>query len=389
MVLFYAWTDIQLINELNVKLNYFKDEKADLLIFHLNRLNNDYIQAIKKEQIFEQIYILELPDFYLERRRKGLIESAEMLINGNRLKKYFFQKLLCILAQQRYRLLLTGALWGETINVYRYLLRNNKKVGLALVEEGLSYYAGPKGWLYKTAPSYSIKAKIRELLYYGVFSYKARKNIKKAYMYQPEMSALYKKISTEKIPPIIQEKNPKLYNFMSRLNCGDIENYKKRKIIYIADAPRAELTQPYKYVYNMLDMITSIVAPEDLIVRMHPISASISIPFQYELNPQIYLDKSNGSIEIKSMHIDFEDKVILSNNSSVAFFMTLGLKKEPYIIFLHRLCAIDTQNEIHRNDNSVFRLGKMYTRKEKIMIPKSYIELKNMLQQCMKARLLG
>lgn len=73
MLLFYVWTDVQLINTVNIKCNFFQAEAADLLIWKLERVSDKLIESIKEENIFDNVYILEPPTFYLKRKHSGLL----------------------------------------------------------------------------------------------------------------------------------------------------------------------------------------------------------------------------------------------------------------------------------------------------------------------------
>lgn len=379
MVLFYVWTDIQIINTINVRYNFFAEEKADLLIFHLTRLSDEFIQLIKQKKVFDNIYLLDLPNYYLERKRKGIKEIYRMILDGLKLRFYFRNKLSEMMGSKRYDTMFMGAFWGESMNVYRYIRKYNHNITLGFIEEGLGCYNGPKNWLYHTAPNLSIKAKFRELVYYGFIAKSAKKYVKEMYIYCPELLKYFKSLLVKKIPPINKQNNSKCYTIIKDWKIKDIDEYNKRNVIYIADAPRTILKDPYQYINRSLDAITSCINSKQLLVRLHPLSISEQYPLNYKLDEDVYIDASGEPFELRAFQIDFNNKFILTNNSYVAYFLKVCMNMEPYIIFLHQICAIKSRNEVGRNDKFVNQFKKMYVDKNKIIIPHTVEELKKIL----------
>lgn len=379
MVLFYVWTDMQIINTINVRYNFFAEEKADLLIFHLTRLSDDFIQIIKQQKVFDNVYILDLPNYYLERKRKGIKEICRMTLDGLRLRFYFRNRLNEIIGSKRYDVMFTGAFWGESMNVYRYIRKYNHNVTLGFVEEGLGCYNGPKNWLYHTSPNLSIKAKFRELVYYGFISKRAKKYVKEIYIYSPELSKYSESLSVKRIPVISKQNNSKFYTIVQKWKVNDIDEYNKRRIIYIVDAPRTILKNPYQYINRSLDIITNYVNSKQLLIRLHPLSTSGQYPLNYTFDENIYVDSSGDPFELKAFQINFNDKIILTNNSYVVYFLKVCMRMEPYIVFLHQVCAIKSHNEVCRNDMFINQFKRMYVDKNKIVVPHTIEELKKVL----------
>jgi len=128
MILFYAWTDTQIINAINVKLNVYPKRQADLLIFRLSRVSEDLLTVLKNRNIFENVYVLEIPKFYLERKRSGIKEKAQALFLGNSYRKYFKQQLKQLFGEQKYKCFLISAFWSETLLIVRYLKSNKPEI---------------------------------------------------------------------------------------------------------------------------------------------------------------------------------------------------------------------------------------------------------------------
>ena len=51
MILFYVWTDTQIINAVNAKCNFYQKDEVDILILHLSRISDEYISIIQNPMI--------------------------------------------------------------------------------------------------------------------------------------------------------------------------------------------------------------------------------------------------------------------------------------------------------------------------------------------------
>ena len=121
MILCYAWTDTQIDNLVRIRSGIYPDQKVDLLIYKLSRISDDLIAAVKMSDIFDHIYILEMPEFYLERCRKNFSEKLKAVFLGRRYRDYFSRQLDRLIGGKEYTLFLTSAFWSESLLVFRHL----------------------------------------------------------------------------------------------------------------------------------------------------------------------------------------------------------------------------------------------------------------------------
>ena len=377
MVLFYVWTDIQLINAVNTRCNFYKQEESDLLVLHLSRISDKYIDKIRDANVFHNVYILKLPSWYLERKRVGVREYLVSLINGIKLKNYFSYELERFFGNKKVDLILSGAFWGETMNVYRYFQRINPDVEVGFIEEGLGIYNGPKDWLYNTSPNLSVKARFREALYYGNLPRKAKRVVRIVYLYRPDFLQYETKLEIMKLPALTEKGNGYCYNIVSNLEERTVHELDKRKVIYIADAPRAMLKNPYEYVCQAFDMVLRNVDNDKLIVRLHPLSATKDFPFSYAIADNVIVDNGGEPFELKYFGADLSSKVIITNNSYVIYFLRICMEIEPYVIFLYHVCKINAFHETERNNNFVNHFIEAFTDKNRILVPKTEEEFRN------------
>ena len=79
MVLFYAWTNVLLLNSVNAKVNFFGEEKADLLIRSNSTLSQNLLDTIKKNGFFRKIYFVDMPRINKKRGILGKIPKLRVL----------------------------------------------------------------------------------------------------------------------------------------------------------------------------------------------------------------------------------------------------------------------------------------------------------------------
>lgn len=334
MILFYAWTDTQIINAVNVKENRYKGKSADLIIYKLKRISEDVIYSLKGSNVFENVYILYPPKNYLERKRKSISEKLESICLGSRYRMYFDTMLRDLLGEKKYEVFLTGAFWSETVLVIRYIKKFNSEIKIWFYEEGLAAYNGPPNWLFQTVPDKSIKATVRMLLYYGISSYKYRKYVKGIYMYKPELSNI-DNLEVIHIPPILKNSNPVCYEICKGISYGKKDIYEECDIIYIAEAPNMKSEKPLESIYRILDVIFDVLSHAKVVLKTHPIMQSLGIEFDVEKYANLYVDKSAACIEQILFDVDIDNKIVVTGNSTSALYIKWVYMKTPYMIIFN------------------------------------------------------
>lgn len=376
MVIFYAWTDTQLLNCVNVKSNFYDNEKAILIVWKLKRVSDFIIDTIREKNIFEKIIYLVPPHYYFERKRVGLIENLQSLVNGKRLRKDIETKLQCELGNCRVDKFITAAFWSESLMVYRYIKRYNFNIDIYFIEEGLACYNSPKGWLYKTSPSFSFKAKIREIMYYWNWTIKAQKSVKGIYLYAPYCNNGNLKMPLIKMPQITL-KNSTTYKILEKVSDSRANEYSKRRIYYIADAPHSgELL--YDNQFNKeLSMILKCVPEENVCVKMHPLMETENLlKTRYK---EVWFDDSGVTMPQRLLNLDVDKKIFICGMSSTVFELKNSFGKTPYIIFTYRLINTISKSSIERMDNFVKKFIMNYGNASKIAIPNTEQEFSDML----------
>lgn len=373
MILFYAWTDTQLINTVNVKENYYSQQQADLLVLNLSRISKELIEVIREKRIFREVYILNLPDGYMEGKRVQLKDKMKALFLGSVYWKNIKQQLKKYIGNNAYSHFFTAAFWSETLFVLRYLKKYNPNLEVWFYEDGLANYNGPKGWLFKAVPNRSVKATIRTILYYGLMPYTYRKYVKGVYLYEPRISNI-DYLETKKIPSINEEQNKECFQICKEMNHSSDEVYQDSDIIYIADAPDTDSTEPFYLVYGILDSIYEIKPDAKVVLKLHPTMEALQIKFADEKYAQLHIDKRKGCIEHILMQVDLDKKIVITGNSSSALYIGYVYNKQPYMILTTNFSSNSRWQEYTQRYTKYYEQGK-------ISVPSNFDELKKCIKE--------
>lgn len=374
MILFFAWTDIQVINCVNTKCNFYAMESADLLVYKRNRISEKLLQIVREKRIFTNVYTVELPDFYkkeeINKKRK-----FHYVILHLRLKSYFIEQLKCMVQETKYNVFLASAFWSETLNVFKYLRMYNDNISIEIIEEGMANYNGPKNWIFRAAPSSYMKSLIREIFYCGNMGRIARKKVKSFYLYRPELSWMHEDIETRTLPAITEETNPICYKMFNEWQ-KDIDSsiYLNSKIIFVIDAPNLK-GRFYEALQSMIENLPDSMKKVTLIKRhpMHVHQGDSDIS-QYENG--VVVDNRRVPIENILFHCNIDQKVLVVNQSSALLYLKCMLNKEPYVIFTYRMKPYSEKRLIDKFDFFTGKLREVFFDPDKIMVPNTIEEFK-------------
>lgn len=381
MVLFFAWTDIQLINCLNTKSNFFKNVNADLVVYKRERISERLLEIVRTKEVFSDIYVVALPDFYNESKVQKSNKISSFIIHMQ-LKRYFINKISCMIKSRKYDVLLVATFWSETLNLYRYLRRYNKDIRIEIVEEGMANYNGPKNWIYRAAPTSNFKAVIRDVFYCGCMGRSARRKVHCFYLYKPEMSWMYQNVKVEKLPPI-DKNNTICYEVFEEWQ-KNVDNsfYNKSKFIFIIDAPNQS-----KNSYNVLaDMIESMSDSKKKVsvVKQHPLYIEQDKSHIMSCKNGIIIDNRKLPIENILFHCEINDKVLIVNQSSALLYLKCMLNKEPYVILTYRMRPYCEKRLIDKFDFFSEKLKRIYSNPCKIRIPNTLDEFQSAIEMIEK-----
>lgn len=377
MILFFAWTDIQLINCLNTKCNYFGQEIADLVVDKRERISESLLRLVCDKDIFQNIYVIELSDFPWDIENAGR-HGIKSVIYHMRYKEYFRKQLDSTIRGKEYKVFLVAAFWGETLNIYRYLKKYSKDIRVDIVEEGMADYDGPKDWVYRTAPASLVKSLLRGVFYCRNLGMAVRKKERHIYLYQPELSWTYRDRRVDKLPAI-DEKNQTLYELFYKWQQGlDCNAYIKSKYIYIVDDP-ARNKNMYEALVGVLQEMPKEIR-ESSILKQHPLGSKVGgtdgiVSDKYGIRT----DSRKIPIENILFQCNVDQKVLIVNRSSVLLYLKCMLNREPWVILTYKIPIFRGKEKTGRFVYFIKKLQGIYSNPGKIIIPNSLAEFRDAL----------
>lgn len=348
MIAFVAWTPLHLINVLNVYTNYYPRVEADLYIYdeftdahvYYNKLlatglfkntilinHNDIPNGISKF-----INILFNKDTFTDHRR---FEYEELFVHGGN----YFSKVL-----------------------FSNNLKLNPALKLNYIEDGIAPYLN--GRIFSTS-------RINRLVYNFFNKYSMLKQeIDKYYVYEPNL-VNFPNQKTLKIPKI-ERCNP-AYKYILEVFDDDqeIEN-----VILFIDQPLND----DGYGINEVELAKKISdankTKKKIVIKKHPRSKIVYEGFETL--------KSNSPFEIIALQGQFENSVIISPASTIAFssYMMFGIDFETILLSQLILNEYDGYDKKHRE---IFKAISSFTNRfnsvtaKQIFLPNNYAELEEKL----------
>ena len=367
MILFFAWTDIQLINCVNTKCNYYKTESADLLLYNCVRVSERLVEIIRRKKIFSNIYTIEVPDLYKENKKTG-ISKIFLFLNRFKQRKYFLEEINHIFTKKKYEIFIVAAFWSETLNIFKCLRKYNKEIFIEIVEEGMANYDGSKNWIFRTAPASNIESIIRGLFYCRNLGITAKRRVRCFYLYRQEISWTHLRDKVHKLPVVSKKNNPVLYEiFEAWHEITDDSLYRKSKYIFIADAPCYKKNS--QDILKDLIKVTPQIIKENSIIKLHPLYSTYIKENVALSEEKMWIDSREAPIETILFQCDMDHKVLIINRSSSLLYVKCMLDKEPYVVLTYKIQPHYEKEEKERFDYFVTKLKGVFENPNKIIIP--------------------
>ncbi|MBO1308225.1 hypothetical protein JZO70_18760 [Enterococcus sp. 669A] len=343
MIAFIAWTPLHLINCMNVRLNFFPEEKADLYIYDEFADSNLYYERIKKINMFNRVILVDHTNISV-----GMLKYYDILFNKNRFKVDGCIKYDEIFVQ--------GGNYFSKI-----LFSNNQKINpklkLNYIEDGIAPYLG--GRIFSTSRT--------NILIYNLFNRFSmlKKEIDKYFVYEPELVD-FPKNKTMSIPKITKS-NP-AHDFILGVFTNDLEI--ENAVVFI--------DQPLKddnYGVDEIELANRVSdmnkTTKNFVVKQHPRSNRVYSGFK--------LFNSNVPFEILALRGQLRNSIVISPSSTIAFssYMMFGIEFDTVLLsqlILNEYKDYDTE---HRK---IFEMISTFTKKfnnvteKEIFLPSNYNE---------------
>lgn len=371
MIAFFAATPYQLINVLNIYNHFHDNENADIYLLNFATDMKKFLPSLKKIGVFKKV--ISLDELAMKGGKISVIRDYIFP------EKHFFQQFF----KTKYDIVYTTTI-GDRNNVfYNIALKKNPELELRFYDEGAGIYI---------TGFYENNDNILKLLKIKKWK-EANQNFDKILAYIPNMVHNEAKGNRVKIPPINKEnivlnnqlKDVFKYSFNPQYENCNLIYFDQCFSRYISEQ---EYKKKYRFdAFSMLSHINTVYNKDQILLKKHPVTVL------KEEECRVEIDKGSGMPwEIIQLYHDFEDKLLVTINSTTVLTPKLLFNKEPYIILLAKLIKNENlcdQNLWDEKSETFFTsFFDMYKNKNKVFIPNNFKELYNILEEVKKKQQL-
>lgn len=385
MIACFAWTNLQIINISNAKINLYPEEEADLYIRMGPHISGGLISAVKKMGIYKNVYTIDPIVLSYGKMRLGSVPVLKyFLLKRSYIKAYNALMDNTCPARSYSRVLMTW-FYAENAFVLNYWARHTDHLAITLVDEGTGSYCYFKKELYfPMFMANKLKDRLRKQVTEGAIARKLAKNIDSIALYKPEYCREdidYKKLT---LPTVSQENNPVIYKLLISA-AGSVDpmtqiRYDKSRFIYFSlFSPEGESFDATSN--RILRNLIQESCTQEVIAKVHTGNPVHAQEFARELEDRIFVDRQVYVFEGLYAQLDkAENMVLVSCASTAAINPKFMFNQEPYVIFTYRLYDTYRQCGVERDDWIASALKDAYDDKSRVMIPNTMQELRNMIR---------
>lgn len=386
MLACFAWTNLQIINITNAKINLYSEQKADLYIRMGEHISKDLISTVKKSGVYENVFIIDPIVLSYKYMKFGKIPGFKVLLLKNAYIKAYNALMNNICPEPKYDRVLMTWFYAENVFVINYWARFVDKLPITLVEEGTGSYCYNKKEL--PFPMFMAgywKNRLRRILTEKGLAQKYSKNIDTFCLYRPEYCQKdvdYKKLA---LPQIQADTNPIMYQILCNCaECLDSQHfvqYNKSRFYYFSLFSEQGMEFDLKS-QEILETIINGSSNESVIAKIHTGNMAHANNFAKSLEDEIFVDRKVYIFEGLYTQIkNPNEKVLLSCASTATLNPKFMFGDEPYVIFTYRLYNTEQPNGNERDNWIANALIDAYEDKSRIMIPNSVEELREMISR--------
>ena len=385
MIACFAWTNLQILNTTNARVNIYGDQKADLYVRMGRHISKELIAAVRASGIYENVYILDPIVLSYKNMKLGFIPHVKVLF----LKRAYIDAYNALMdhtaPNRRYERVLMAWFYAENAFVINYFAKNTDKLAITLVDEGTGSYCYNKKEL--TFPMFMAgrwKDRLRRNVTERGLARKLGRKIDTMCMYRPEYRQPdidYKMLT---LPQIRKDSNPVIYDLLCSSAAGidptKLIRYDKRRYYYFSlfsqEGKKFDETS-----VEILDTMVNAGFEKQAVAKIHTGNTAHATNFAKNYEDRIYVDRDVYIFE--SLYAQLErpnEKVLVSCASTATLNPKFMFGDEPYVIFTYRLYDTYRQCGVERDDWIANALIDAYEDKSRVMIPNSMHELHNMIK---------
>lgn len=384
MIAFYAWTNTQIMNLANAKINLYPEEKADIYIRFGAHMSQELIDEIKGLNIFEHVFCIDPINIDNAKLPMGVLRGLRLLF----LKKAYteaYDRLLDVLCPGVvYDRAIVSWFYAENVFLLQYWQRNSPNMKITFIEEGTgSYCYERKDFDFPNSLISDRKVRFRRYLAEYTLSKRLGKRVEDIIFYQPDFcrpDLPYKRV---KLPSVTKETQPvmydALYNAVSELDDKHFEEYMKRHVVYLSTYS-VEGAVFDRVSVRILHTLAQTCGEDQVIAKIHTGNTHHRNHFAASFEDRIFVDRDRYLLEGLYLHLPkLENKIFVSCVSTASITPKFLFEKEPYIIFTYKLYDTYKQCGVERDDWMVESVRASYKDKRRVMVPTSIYELREMV----------
>jgi hypothetical protein len=387
MIACFAWTNLQILNVTNTRVNIYSEEKADLYVRMGRHISRELIAAVITSGIYENVYVLDPVEISYAHTKFGKVPRLRVLFLRDAYIKAYTALLEHTAPNRKYERVLMAWFFAENAYVINYFAQHTDHLAITLVDEGTgSYCYGQKELFFPGFMSSGRwQNRLRRWLTEGILAKRLSKNIDTICLYRPEYCQPDIKYKKVRLPQIKKDTNPVIYDLLcasaGSLDSTQFIRYNKRRYFYFSLFSQEGKSFDMVSI-NILDSVLKSSFNKQVIAKIHTGNTAHAENFAKSYEDRIYVDRNVYIFEALYAQLDDpSDKVLVSCASTATLNPKFMFGEEPYVIFTYRLYNTYRQVGVERDDWIANALKDAYEDKSKVMIPNSMQELKDMIRQ--------
>ena len=386
MIACFAWTNLQIINISNAKVNLYGEDPADLYIRLGPHISEKLVEAVKASGIYENVYTFDPVVLRYKNMKFGWMPLFKVFLLKGAFRKEYDALLERLCPPKAYTRALMTWFYAENAFVLDYWARHTDKLAITLVEEGTGSYCYHKHELhFPMFMGKHLKDRLRRNLTEGPIARKLASRIDTFCLYRPEYcrpDVDYRKMT---LPRVSKADNPRIYALLKEAAgsaaTAAIGRYHAGKYIYFSLFSQEGAA--FDAASNrILETVIEAGGAGDVIVKVHTGDPWHAENFAREFEPAVYVDRQVYIFEGLYAQLEQpETKTLVSCVSTAALNPKFMFGHEPYIIFTYRLYNPDPPCGIERDQWMARAVMDAYEDKSRVMIPNSIQELRAMIRE--------
>jgi energy-converting hydrogenase A subunit M len=360
--LFICFTPLQLINAINIKISQLQDDEVTLYILDYSHNHQEMYEKAIASKLFVRVQLVKTLAFI--KHWSYRFKVTRYLVKGIQYwnHDYFSSKLVDDVE-------VYDKLWISYIVHASWLLfltnkAKNKNIELIFLEDGIGSY--------RLLTMQLNRWEVRLLHLMGYKTY--LEEMKELYVYEPDLvlNTLCPDVEIFKLPKI---NKPKVKNVINSICLKSDQLFEPAICRYLFFEAPYQSQKVIKQQTSLIDIFAKKLK-KDFCIKLHPRSEWDSDKYK------AYVLDIDLPVELLCLNRDLSDNVLISVLSTACITPKLMFDQEPVLIFLYKL--VDIYSIGHMDEmyiQFIERFARTYRDPEKVFIPDSVKELKNLIDQ--------